>query len=238
MQEWPKMCLVKALCVEELTPTRLKAENRKFTNRISGLEIEIESRSNAFDTFSWVTEAGRLEHPRFCRPIAFRAVDKALSLLPVLVVHLLLCPKMKPLLRSRWPILQHLAATLRVSQRLPFPARRLMLNHVLELARPNRDGSINCPKVCVGYQLETLVRLSKGKSCLTSNHTITRPLKLLETPQAMTPIQKKVLAALLPFFCLPYARTVLHGPTQDWVVGFLLAWGKVSMFSLPEIPTI
>lgn len=233
MQEWPSLCLVKALCVEELTPTRLKAENRKFTNRTAGLEIEIESRSNAFDTFSWVTEAGRFEHARFCRPIAFQASDKALSLLPVLVVHMLLSPHLQPMLRSRWLLLQHCASILRVSQRRQFMAKRLMLNHVLELARPRRKAT-QCPQVCVGYQLETLVKLSKGKSCLTTNHTIQRPLKLLEAPLVMSPMQCKVLAALLPFFCLPYARTVLRGKTQEWVVGFLLAWGKVSVSLLPE----
>lgn len=237
MQEWPTPCLVKALCVEELTPTRLKAENRKFTNRTAGLEIEIESRSNAFDTFSWVTEAGRFEHTRFCRPIAFKAVDKALSLLPVLVVHLLLCPELRPLLRSRWLALRHLAATLKVSEQCEFPAKRLMLNHVLELGRPSRKA-LECPKVCVGYNLETLVRLSKGKSCLTSNHTITRPLKLLEAPQVMSPMQQKVLSTLLPFFCLPYARTALRGATQEWVVGFLLAWGKVSIYNMTEVPPV
>merc|ERR1719199_2281926 len=144
MQEWPSLCLVKALCVEELTPTRLKAENRKFTNRIGGLSIEIESRSNAFDSFSWVTEAGRLEHPRFCRPIAFKAIDNVLSLIPILVVHTLLCPKLRSLLKSRWPLLIHLAGTLNVPQRREFPAKRLMLNHVLELARPKHD-TIDCP---------------------------------------------------------------------------------------------
>jgi len=237
LQEWPTPCLVKALCVDELTPYRLKAENRKFTNRIGGLQIEIESRSNAFDTFSWVTEAGRLEHPRFCRPIAFKAVDKALSLMPVMIVHLLLCPQILPLLRSRWPLLQYAAANLRVSERREFPARRLMLNHVIEVARPTR-ATLNCPQVCMGFDIETLVRLSKGKSCLTSNYTIKKPLKMIEDKLLMSPLQRKVLAALLPFFCLPYARTVLKGTTRDWVVGFLLAWGKVAIFNLPDIPHV
>mmetsp|Transcript_79492 Transcript_79492/g.125385 ORF Transcript_79492/g.125385 Transcript_79492/m.125385 type:complete len:705 (-) Transcript_79492:98-2212(-) len=235
LQEWPQICLVKALCVEELTPTRLKAENRKFTNRIGGLQIEIESRSNAFDTFSWVTEAGRLEHTRFCRPITFKAIDKALSLLPLLVVHLLLCPKMRPYLRSRWPLLQYLAVNLRVPQRREFPAKRLMLHHVLELGKPKRNATI-CPQVCVGYQLETVVKLSKGKSCLTSNHTISRPLKLVEAPLLISPMQREVLATLLPFFCLPYARTVTCGKTRDWIVGYLLAWGKVSLASMLDVP--
>jgi len=31
LQEWPAVCLAKGLCVGELTPTRLRAENRKFT---------------------------------------------------------------------------------------------------------------------------------------------------------------------------------------------------------------
>lgn len=237
LQEWPQVCLVKALCVEELTPTRLKAENRKFTNRTCGLEIEIESRSNAFDTFSWVTEAARLEHPRFCRPIAFKAVDKALSLLPVLVVHMLLDPKIRPILQSRWPMLQFLAGILKVSQRRELPARRLMLNHVIEMARPNRETSC-CPQVCVGFEIETLVRLSKGKSCLTSNHIFKRPVTLLETPLLMSPMQQKALRAFLPFFCLPYARSVLKGETQAWVVGFLLAWGKVAIFNLREVPAV
>lgn len=235
LQEWPQICLVKALCVEELTPTRLKAENRKFTNRIGGLSIEIESRSNAFDTFSWVTEAGRLEHSRFCRPITFKAIDKALSLLPVLVVHLLLCPKMRPFLRSRWPLLQYLAVHLRVPQRREFPAKRLMLHHVLELGKPKRN-SMACPEVCIPYQLETVVKLSKGKSCLTSNHTISRPLKLVQAPLLISPMQREVLATLLPFFCLPYARTVMRGKTKEWIVAYLLAWGKVSLFNMLEVP--
>jgi hypothetical protein len=235
LQEWPTVCLVKALCVEELTPTRLKAENRKFTNCIGGLQIEIESRSNAFDTFSWVTEAGRMEHTRFCRPISFKAVDKALSLMPVFVVHLLLSAKMRPMLRSRWPLLQYLAANLKVSQRRQFPAKRLMLLHVLELAKSCSRAKI-WPDVCIGFKLETVVKLSKGKSCLTSNHTVTRPLKLLEAPTLISPVQLKILHMVLPFFCLPYARTVLRGSTQDWVVAFLLAWGKVSCFSMMEVP--
>lgn len=237
LQEWPKVCVVKALCVEELTPTRLKAENRKFTNRTSGLEIEIESRSNAFDTFSWVTEAGRIEHTRFCRPIAFKAVDKAMSLLPVLLVHAMLHPKILAVLRARWPLLQYLATNLKVSQRREFPARRLMLNHVLEVARPTRNTK-DCPQVCMSYELETLVTLSKGKSCLKTNHTLKRPLKLNDSPLTTTPLQQKVLSALVPFFCLPYAQTVLRGTTQDWVVGFLLAWGKVAIHSLPDIPYV
>merc|ERR1719439_423585 len=65
LQMWPALCLVKALCVDELTPTRLRAENRKFTNRVGGLQVEIESRGNAFDTFSWVTESAHMEAPKF-----------------------------------------------------------------------------------------------------------------------------------------------------------------------------
>eukprot|EP00971_Amphidinium_carterae_P240455 4773389-Amphidinium_carterae.1 len=30
-----------AYCVDELTPARLKAENRKFTNRLGGLQVEV-----------------------------------------------------------------------------------------------------------------------------------------------------------------------------------------------------
>lgn len=237
LQEWPAVCLAKALCVDELTPTRLKAENRKFTNRVGGLQIEIESRSNAFDKFSWVTEAASIETPRFCRPIAFKAVDKALSLMPVMIVHLLLCPRLRPILRSLWPLLNLVACTLRSPQRREFPARRLMLLHVLELARPNRQARPG-PEVCVGYQMETVVTLSKGKSCVTSKHSVTRPLTLIKAPPLTSPVQAEVLRACLPFFCLPYARTVLRGKTQEWVVGVLLAWGKVSisMLKVPPAP--
>mmetsp|Transcript_100664 Transcript_100664/g.174792 ORF Transcript_100664/g.174792 Transcript_100664/m.174792 type:complete len:709 (-) Transcript_100664:99-2225(-) len=234
LQEWPAVCLAKALCVDELTPTRLKAENRKFTNRVGGLQIEIESRSNAFDKFSWVTEAAHIETPRFCRPIAFKAVDKALSLLPVMIVHLLLCPRMRPIIRSLWPLLELVARTLRSPQRREFPAKRLMLLHVLELARTNRQARTG-PQVCVGFQMETVVTLSKGKSCVTSKHNVTRPLTLIKAPPLTSPVQAEVLRACLPFFCLPYARTVLRGKTQEWIVGFLLAWGKVSI-SMLKVP--
>lgn len=49
-----------ATTVQPTFQHRLRAENRKFTNRLCGLQLEVESRSNAFDTFSWVTEAGSL----------------------------------------------------------------------------------------------------------------------------------------------------------------------------------
>lgn len=237
LQEWPTVCLARALCVDELTPTRLRAENRKFTNRLCGLQLEVESRSNAFDTFSWVTEAAHAEAKSFCRPAALRAADRAVSLLPVLVVHMLLCPRLRPLLRSRWPALQFAASVLPSPKRRVFQSRRLLLLHVLELAKPTRRVHA-CPPVCVGYKAETVVTLSKGKSCVTSKLSVERPVKLLKAAVPISDVQRRVLAALLPMLCLPYARSALRGPTREWVVTFLLAWGKVaaSQLTLPQVP--
>jgi hypothetical protein len=247
LQEWPKVCLARALCVDELTPTRLRAENRKFTNRLCGLQLEVESRSSAFDTFSWVTEAAHCEAPRLLRPALFRAGDRephrAVSLLPILAVHTLLCSRLRPWLRSRWPLLRYCAWLLPNPAGRAFPSRRLLLHHVLELARPSRSrlarGACECPSFCVGYKSETVVTLSKGKSCVTSKLNVTRPLALLRTSQPvyLSELQRRVLTALLPMLCLPYARTALRGPTKDWVVTFLLAWGKVATacLRLPQI---
>jgi len=238
LQEWPSICLVRALCVDELTPTRLRAENRKFTNRLCGLQLEVESRSNAFETFSWVTEAAHSEAPRFCRPAALRAVDKSISLLPVLVVHTLLCQRLRPLLRSRWPLLRFVALHLGSPQRREFLSKRLLFQHVLELARPSRQVC-TCPPVCVAYKAETVVTLSKGKSCVTSKLNVTKPLALLKAQaQPLSDVQRQVLAAMLPLFCLPYARSALKGNTRDWVIGFLLAWGKMATAALrlPQYP--
>eukprot|EP00931_Biecheleriopsis_adriatica_P066771 TRINITY_DN4104_c0_g1_i3.p1 TRINITY_DN4104_c0_g1~~TRINITY_DN4104_c0_g1_i3.p1 ORF type:complete len:697 (-),score=153.06 TRINITY_DN4104_c0_g1_i3:5-2095(-) len=231
LQEWPQACLVKALCVEELTPTRLRAENRKFTNRLCGLQLEVESRSNAFDTFSWVTEAAHIEAPRFLRPAVFRAFDKAISLLPALVVHALVCQRMRPLLRSRWSGLRFLASLLPNPQKRGCSSKRLLLQHLLELSKPSAQV-VRCPRFCVGYKAETVVSLSKGKSCVSSKLSLNRPLSLLEAPGTLSGVQQKVLAALLPMLCLPYARSALRGSTRDWVVGFLLVWGKVAAAKL------
>lgn len=231
LQEWPTVCLAKALCVDELTPTRLRAENRKFTNRLCGMQLEVESRQNAFDTFSWVTEAAHSEAPRFCRPVAIRAVDKVLSLLPVFVVHTLLSPRMRPLLRSRWPLLQLAAKTLPDPRKREFLSKRLLLHHVLELSRPSRQVH-NCPAVCIGYKAETVVTLSKGKSCVKSMLSLAKPISLLPDTQPLSSVQQRVLVALLPLFCLPYARFALRGATREWVTTFLLAWGKVAASSL------
>lgn len=231
LQEWPTPCLVRALCVDELTPTRLRAENRKFTNRLCGLQLEVESRSNAFDTFSWVTEAAHTEGARFCRPVALRAYDKAVSLLPVLVVHTLLCRKLRPYLQSRWPLLKFLASLLPNPQRREFGCKRVLLQHVLELSKPTREV-IRCPRSCVGYKAETVVSLGKGRSCVSSKLSVERPLSLLQAPGPLSDVQRRVLAALLPMCCLPYARSILRGHTKDWVIGLLLAWGKVAAFSL------
>jgi len=227
LQEWPNPCIVRALVVDELTPTRLRAENRKFTNTVCGLLLEVESRGNAFDTFSWVTEAAHVEAPRFLRPVALRPFDKAVSLLPVLVVHALLCKKMRPYLRSRWPALRFLAMLLPNPQRREFVSKRLLLEHILELSKPKHEV-LRCPSVCVGYKVETVVSLSKGRSCVSSKLSVNRPLALLPAPGPLSDVQRRVLAALLPMFCLPYAKSTLKGSTRDWVVGFLLAWGKVA----------
>lgn len=230
LQEWPTPCLVRALCVDELTPTRLRAENRKFTNRLCGLQLEVESRSNAFDTFSWVTEAAHTEAARFCRPLALRAYDKAVSLLPVLAVHALLCRKLRPYLQSRWPLLNFLASLL-PNPRREFSCKRVLLQHVLELSKATSEV-IRCPRSCVGYKAETVVSLGKGRSCVSSKLSVERPLSLLQAPGPLSDVQRRVLAALLPLCCLPYARSILRGQTQDWVVGLLLAWGKVATCSL------
>lgn len=239
LQEWPAITVVKTYCVDELTPARLKAENRKFTNRIGGLQIEVESRCNAFDTFSWVTEAARTEAPRFCKPIAFRAVDKAISLLPVLVVNMLLSPRLRPFMESRWPLLKFAAVTTWNPQRRAFPTRRLLLLHVLELARPRRQVC-QCPPLCVGYRSETVVALGKGRSCVSSRLSISRPLSLQKAHMVLSPIQRRVLAALLPLYCLPYARSALEGTMREYVVSVLLAWAKIAMtaFKVPRPETL
>lgn len=229
LQEWPEVCLTKALVVSELPPMRLKAENRKFTNRLCGLQLEVESRQNAFDTFSWVTEAAHVEAGRFARPVAFRAQDRTVSLFPVLIVSMLLCPQapIRKLLASRWPLLKLLASVLRNPQRRAFPSRRLLFHHILELSKPSHEGRV-WPPLCVAFHSETVVALSKGKSCVTSKLSLTRPLTLLKVKSPMSQLQGRVLLALFPLFCLPYARAL----RQEWLIGFLLAWGKVAVAML------
>mmetsp|Transcript_41407 Transcript_41407/g.75007 ORF Transcript_41407/g.75007 Transcript_41407/m.75007 type:complete len:627 (-) Transcript_41407:60-1940(-) len=237
LQEWPAVCLIKAFCVDELTPARLKAENRKFTNRLGGLQVEVESRSSAFDTFSWVTEAAKVEVARFCRPISFKAMDKAISLLPMLVVHTLMSPTMRPFLQSRWPLLKFCSTLFRNPEHQSFPTRRLLLLHVLELARPHRQVCV-CPSLCVEYKTETVVTLSKGKSLVSSRVSIAKPVALQKANLLLSPVQLRMLVTLLPVFCLPYARKVLRGHTREWVVTVLLAWAKMSavMMPLPKGP--
>jgi len=242
LEQWPNVCLAKALCVDELTPTRLRAENRKFTNRMYGLMLDLESRSNAFDTFSWVTEAARTEKPRFLRPIAFSTFDKSdksLSLMPMLMVHTILCPHTRNVLRSRWPLLNFLAGVIPNPIRRKFPTKRLQALHVFELARPRRSV-FPYPPVCVRYESETVVTLSKGKSCVTSKLSLQKPLTLVAADSPLSPVQRNVLAALLPLLCLPYADSALRGDsdTRRWVMALLVAWSKVAIwkFQLPEGP--
>merc|ERR1712060_183079 len=226
------VCLVRALCVDELTPTRLRAENRKFTNRLCGLQLEIESRGNAFDTFSWITETAHIEACRFLRPLAFReSPTKSLSLLPVMVVQTLLSPKLRPFLRSRWPLLQFIALNLGNPQRREFPSQRLLLKHVLELARPS-VRTYPCPSVCVAYTTETVVTLSKGKSCVKSRFSMKKPLALQQAEQPLSDVQRRVLTALFPMLCLPYTRSVLRGHSREWVVALLPMWGKAAATAL------
>jgi len=242
LQDWPAVCLAKALCVDELTPTRLRAENRKFTNCVCGLQLEVESRSNAFDTFSWVTETAHLEAARFLRPISFCALcpsERAMSVLPMLVVHALVSRRFQSLLASRFPFLRFLALTLRNPQKREFRAKRLLWHHVHELALPSRKV-VECPSFCVGFKAETVVTLrnGQGKSCVKSVLSLTRPLALLTAAQPLSDVQQRVLSALLPIFCLPYARSALRGQTREWVVALLLAWGKVAVVTLkmPQTP--
>eukprot|EP00929_Paragymnodinium_shiwhaense_P107186 TRINITY_DN7324_c0_g3_i1.p1 TRINITY_DN7324_c0_g3~~TRINITY_DN7324_c0_g3_i1.p1 ORF type:complete len:656 (+),score=140.32 TRINITY_DN7324_c0_g3_i1:76-2043(+) len=231
LQEWPNICLVRALSVEELTPTRLKAENRKFTNRLCGLQLEMESRSNAFETFSWVTEAAHAESARFCRPAMLRAVDKEMSLLPVLVVHSLISPKKRALLQSRWPVIDYCARILPNPAKRNFASKRVLLHHVMELARCRRSAS-HSPAVCVAFKSETVVTLSKGKGVVKSKLSLVKPLELLKTQALVSCLQRKVVRALIPFFCIPYAQHALKGETQRWVIAFLVAWGKLALHSL------
>merc|ERR1712232_1276442 len=111
------------------------------------------------------------------------------------------------------------------------------MQHVLELSRPRR-AVVHSRPVCVGYESETVVTLSKGKSCVTSKLSLQKPLKLIKSESQLSPIQCKVLAALLPFLCLPYADRAFRGDSRRWLMCFLLAWAKVAMwkFQLPEGP--
>ncbi|CAK0894509.1 unnamed protein product, partial [Prorocentrum cordatum] len=124
----------------------------------------------------------------------------------VLVVHTLLCPSMLPFLRSRWPLIQYLAKVLRDPRARRFPSKRLLLHHVMQLAQPSRKAHL-CPQLCIGYKSETVVTLSKGKSCVKSVLSVTKPLRLLESANSpVSDVQRQVLMALLPMLCLPYAR--------------------------------
>jgi len=158
-------------------------------------------------------------------------VNKAVSLLPILIVHALLSPCVQPYLQSRWPLLKLVSVLCHNPMRQAFPLKRLLLLHVLELARPKRQVQV-CPPVCVGYQEETIVSLSKGRSSITSFLRVGKPLTLLEDPLLLSPIQRRVLRALLPIFCIPYAQSALRGRDRMQVMALLLAWGKVAIASL------
>ncbi|CAE8649177.1 unnamed protein product, partial [Polarella glacialis] len=123
------------------------------------------------------------------------------------------------------------ATILRNPQRREFVSKRILFHHVLELSRTSRQAR-NCPPVCVGFKAETVVSLSRGRSCVSSKLSLERPLKLIQAQQPLSDLQRRVLAALMPMFCLPYARSALPSGTKDWIIGFLLAWGKVAAFKL------
>merc|ERR1719221_405073 len=89
-----------------------------------------------------------------------------------------------------------------------FSSKRLLLHHVLDLAKPTRRVR-DCPAALVGYKAETVVTLSKGSSCVRSVLSVDRPMALQRAPQAISELQRRVLRALLPMFCLPYARSAL-----------------------------
>lgn len=133
--------------------------------------------------------------------------------------------------------MRFLALTLHNPHKREFPSKRLLLHHVFELAKPSQKIR-ECPSVCVGYKAETVVTLRNGKSCVKSVLSVVRPVSLLQAPQPLSEVQWQVLSALVPFFCLPYARSALRGHTRDWVVAFLLAWGKIAAvaLSLPRGP--
>jgi len=154
-----------------------------------------------------------------------------MSVLPTLVVHALISRRFQSLLASRFPFLRFLAMTLRNPQKREFHAKRLLWHHVHELARPSRKV-VECPAFCVGFKSETGGTLRNGKSCVKSVLSLTRPLTLLKAPQPLSDVQQRVLLALLPMFCLPYARSALRGQMREWVVALLLAWGKVATVTL------
>merc|ERR1712232_942266 len=168
---------------------------------------------------------------------AFRAADRSISLLPMLMVHAITCPHLQPLLRSRWPLLTFLANVIPTPKRRHFPSKRLLMRHVLELARPC-NTTLPCPPVSVRYESETIVAFSKGKGCIMSNIRLQKPLVLIDTHSPLSPIQQTLLAALAPLLCLPYADSALRGDTRRWVMVLLLAWAKIAIwkFNLPEWP--
>eukprot|EP00929_Paragymnodinium_shiwhaense_P107185 TRINITY_DN7324_c0_g1_i2.p1 TRINITY_DN7324_c0_g1~~TRINITY_DN7324_c0_g1_i2.p1 ORF type:complete len:666 (+),score=142.33 TRINITY_DN7324_c0_g1_i2:98-2095(+) len=176
LENWPAVCFCRALCVDELTPTRLKSENRKFTNHICGLRLELESRSNAFDTFSWVTDAAEKEAYRFFRPVSFRTADKEkmLSLFPILVLQCLLCEKKRARLRSTWPVLSYLAQVLPDPTKCEFPTKRVLMQHILELARPRRSALYSCFPCGV------------GQSCHVAAAAPRRPLRPEDSERVLT----------------------------------------------------
>eukprot|EP00933_Yihiella_yeosuensis_P028768 TRINITY_DN22587_c1_g1_i3.p1 TRINITY_DN22587_c1_g1~~TRINITY_DN22587_c1_g1_i3.p1 ORF type:complete len:170 (+),score=30.60 TRINITY_DN22587_c1_g1_i3:173-682(+) len=110
-------------------------------------------------------------------------------------------------------------------------SKKLLLQHVFELSEPSREDTV-CPALCVGYKSETVVALSKGRSCISTRIQVNRPLQLVKAPVGLSDIQRHVLTALMPVFCLPYARAVLKDSNLDWLAGFLLAWGKVAAWKM------
>lgn len=83
-----------------------------------------------------------------------------------------------------------------------------------------------------------VVSLGKGRSNVSSKLSVERPLTLLQAPGPLSDVQRRVLAALLPMCCLPYVRSLAPSiqdaqlfkrgslQKQEWLIGFLLAWGK------------
>merc|ERR1719313_7609 len=135
-------------------------------------------------------------------------------------------------MKARWPVIEMLAKLLPNPRTRGFSLKRVIISHCLEKSRPCRKVTA-CPGFSVGYKSETVVSLSKGKSCVTSKHSLQQPLALLKNGNhLLTSLQRHVLMALMPLLCVPYAEHALCGETRQWVVGFLLAWGKVSMWNL------
>merc|ERR1712113_1185137 len=141
------------------------------------------------------------------------------------------------MIQSRLPLLKLNAKLLRDPSKMPFPGRHLLLQHVLELARPQRSTR-DCPSVWLETKQETVVNLSKGKSVVSQRLSVARPLAISKAPQTMALAQQDVIMAFLPLFCTRYARAALKGTTRDWLLAVLITWGKVAVhcLKLPSRP--